>query len=145
MEVILCTGRSFSDQRIQHPPPHRVLTIGLTRPREELYHRVDERIDAMFSSGLLEEVRSLLDQGYQPDLPTFSAIGYREAAAILQSEMSIEEAKASMRRQTRAFVRRQANWFKTGDPSISWFEVGRADTVDRISNYIGAWLVEAEQ
>ena len=55
-----------------------------------------------------------------------SAIGYRECVAVLRGEMSLEAAKIQMRRLTRVFVRRQANWFKAGDPSIHWFESGKA-------------------
>ncbi len=79
----------------------------------------------MFARGLLDEVQSLIEKGYSPDLPSMSAIGYREAAAVLRGEMTIEEAKAQMKRLTRIFVRRQANWFKETDPSIRWFEAGR--------------------
>jgi len=101
LEVIFSTGRRFSAQRGQVDSPYRLLTIGLIRPRLELYTRLDARIEAMFASGLMDEVRSLLAQGYSPDLPTMSAIGYRECAAVLRGEMSLEDAKVRMRRLTR--------------------------------------------
>ena len=101
------------------PRPGRSL-----RPRPELYARVDTRIEAMFAAGLLNEVRNLLAKGYSPDLPTMSAIGYRECALVLQGMMSLEDAKMQMRRLTRIFVRRQANWFKAQDAEIHWFEAG---------------------
>jgi tRNA dimethylallyltransferase len=142
LEVILTSGKPFSEQRAQRSPPYRTLTIGLLRPRAELYQRVDERIEAMFTSGLLEEVQTLLEKGYSSDLPTLSAIGYREAAAVLRGEMSEAEAKASMRRLTRAFVRRQANWFKADDPSITWIEVGDRGVTEWVQAIIQAWLVE---
>jgi len=110
--------------------PYRLLTIGLIRPRPELYARVDARIEAMFAAGLMDEVRSLRSRGYSPDLPTMSAIGYRECAAVLRGEMSLEEAKVRMRRLTRVFVRRQANWFKSEDAEIKWFEVGEGKMVE---------------
>jgi len=124
LEVIFSTGCRFFDQRGQGESPYNNLTIGLNRPRPELYSRVDARIETMFAAGLLDEVRSLLAQGYSPDLPTMSAIGYRECAAVLRGEMSLEEAKVQMRRMTRVFVRRQANWFKAQDAEIKWFEAG---------------------
>ena len=123
LEVIMRTGKRFSEQRGQGDSPYRLITIGLTRPRAELYERVDQRIDVMFANGFLEEVRALLAQGYSPSLPTMSAIGYREAVRVIQGEWSEEEAKAEMRRATRVFVRRQANWFKESDPGIKWFRV----------------------
>jgi tRNA dimethylallyltransferase len=142
LEVIFSTGRRFSDQRGQSESPYRLLTIGLIRPRPELYARLDARIEAMFASGLLGEVRSLLAQGYSPDLPTMSAIGYRECAAVLRGELSLEEAKVRMRRLTRVFVRRQANWFKAQDPEIHWYEAGEG-TMNEIEKEIRVFLKES--
>jgi tRNA dimethylallyltransferase len=123
LEVILITGRKFSEQRGQVDSPYHLITVGLTRPRPELYQRVDERIDAMFANGLVDEVKSLLEKGYSPTLPSMSAIGYRECIRVVNDEWSIEQAKTEMRRVTRIFVRRQANWFKESDPNIMWFKV----------------------
>jgi len=142
LEVIFSTGRRFSDQRGQADSPFRLLTIGLIRPRPELYARVDARIEAMFAAGLLDEVRSLRSRGYSPDLPTMSAIGYRECAAVLRGEMSLEDAKMRMRRLTRVFVRRQANWFKREDEQIHWFEAGEG-MLDEIENEIRGFLEES--
>jgi tRNA dimethylallyltransferase len=139
LEVILSSGHRFSDQRRQSESPYRLMTIGLSRPRPELYARVDDRIEAMFAAGLLDEVCSLLARGYSPDLPTMSAIGYRECAAVLRDEMSLEEAKVRMRRLTRDFVRRQANWFKVEDQEIQWFEAEEANT-DQLERLIRAFL-----
>lgn len=127
LEVIHLTGRKFSEQRAQTESPYRLLTIGLTRPRPELYARIDARIEAMFAAGLLDEVRSLLAQGYAPSLPSMSGIGYRQCCRVLAGEWTVEQAKAEMRRLTRVFVRRQANWFKPNDPLIHWFEAGKVD------------------
>jgi tRNA dimethylallyltransferase len=86
-----------------------------------LYQRVDERIEKMFADGLLDEVRGLLNQGYSPTLPSMSAIGYRECVSVVQGHLTTEQAQAEMKRITRVFVRRQANWFKESDPTIRWF------------------------
>jgi tRNA dimethylallyltransferase len=122
LEVILTTGRKFSEQRGQVESPYHLITIGLTRPRTELYERVDQRIDAMFVNGLVDEVKGLLAR-YSPTLPSMSAIGYRECVRVVNDEWSVEQAKVEMRRVTRNFVRRQANWFKESDPDIMWFKV----------------------
>ncbi|MEJ5224591.1 MAG: tRNA (adenosine(37)-N6)-dimethylallyltransferase MiaA [Anaerolineales bacterium] len=135
LEVIFSTGRRFSDQRSQTDSPYRLLTLGLTRPRPELYARIDARIEKMFADGLLDETRRLLERGYTPDLPAMSAIGYREAAAVLRGEMSLDEAIVQMKRLTRMFVRRQANWFKENDPAITWF---RAEP--GVVEAMAAWL-----
>jgi tRNA dimethylallyltransferase len=130
LEVILTTGRKFSAQRGQVESPYQLTTIGLIRPREELYRRVDERIDLMFANGFLEEVRELLAKGYSPSLPSMSAIGYREAVRVAQAEWSEDQAKVEMRRMTRIFVRRQSNWFKESDPQIRWFHPNEKEEVE---------------
>jgi tRNA dimethylallyltransferase len=121
LEVIFTTGRKFSAQRGQGDSPYQLITVGLNRPRVELYQRVDERIEKMFADGLLDEVRGLLNQGYSPTLPSMSAIGYRECVSVVQGHLTTEQAQAEMKRITRVFVRRQANWFKESDPTIRWF------------------------
>lgn len=123
LEVILSTGRKFSEQRGQSDSPYHLITIGLTRPREELYQRVDLRIDAMFANGFVDEVKGLLEKGFAADLPSMSAIGYRECVKVINGELTVEQAKVEMRRVTRVFVRRQANWFKESDPGIQWFQM----------------------
>jgi tRNA dimethylallyltransferase len=134
LEVILTTGRRFSEQRGQSESPYHLITIGLTRPRAELYERVDQRIDAMFANGFLDEVKSLLANGYSPALPTMSAIGYRECIRVINGEINEEQAKVEIRRATRIFVRRQANWFKESDPQIKWFRV-ESGVVEEIQKY----------
>jgi len=136
LEVIFTTGRPFSQLRRRKETPYNLLSIGLKRSREELYQRVDERIEAMFESGFLKEVEGLLAKGYSPELPTMSAIGYRECVRVIKGELNVEQAKVEMRRVTRVFVRRQANWFKEDDPDIHWFRSGQEDTLNLIENLI---------
>jgi tRNA dimethylallyltransferase len=135
LEVILTTGRKFSEQRGQGESPYQLITVGLIRPRPELYERVDKRIDMMFANGFLDEVKDLLAKGYSPSLPTMSAIGYRECIRVLNRELNEEQATAEIRRATRIFVRRQANWFKESDPNIQWFQV-KEGVVEEIDAYI---------
>ena len=137
LEVIMTTGRKFSEQRGQTESPYHLITTGLTRPRAELYERVDRRIEMMFANGFLDEVKSLLAKGYSPSLPTMSAIGYRECIRVIKGELSEEQAKAEIRRATRIFVRRQANWFKESDPNIKWFRV-EDRVIEKIESYIRA-------
>jgi tRNA dimethylallyltransferase len=139
LEVIFSTGQRFSEQRTRYPPPYESLLLGLSRPREVLYKRIDARIHVMLEGGLIEEVRELLGKGYSTDLPALSAIGYQEISAYLQGRMTLEEAESQMRRNTRIFVRRQANWFKLSDPQILWFNVDE-NTVSRLESKILAWL-----
>lgn len=145
LEVTLCTGRRFSEQRRQNASPYSLMIIGLTRPRGELYARIDARIDAMIASGFIEEVRRLLERGYCPNLPTMSAIGYREIAAYIRGEMSLEDAIVQMKQFTRRYVRQQGAWFGAGNPGIHWFEV-HAGTAAEIEQYIlsgDGWIAPA--
>ena len=144
LEVILTTGRKFSEQRRQGPSLYDLITIGLIRPRPELYARIDERIEAMFKAGLLDEVKALLAKGYSRELPTMSAIGYRESIRMIEGEWSLEEAKIAMRRATRAFVRRQANWFKESDPNIKWF-TAQMGVEKEIDEYLQAVIAASKR
>jgi tRNA dimethylallyltransferase len=141
LEVHETTGRPASDQRRRQPPPWRALRLGLTLPRDELYARIDSRIDAMLEAGLVEEVQGLLARGYSPDLPAMSAIGYKQIILHLQGKMTLEEAVAAMRRATRVFVRRQANWFKTDDPRIHWLNAA-PDVAAGAQRLVTRWLAE---
>jgi tRNA dimethylallyltransferase len=131
LEVVFRTGRLFSSQRQRSASPYSLITIGLIRPRAELYQRVDQRIEAMIEAGLVEEVQNLLAQGYPPDLPALSAIGYREIVAYLRGRLTLTEAVMLIKRLTRRYVRQQSNWFREGDPTIHWFDLsaGNEDEV----------------
>jgi len=138
LEIYELTGKPPSAFRSKTGSPYNTLRIGLTLPRAELYHRIDRRIDQMLADGWMEEVRRLLEQG-PPDRSVFSAIGYSELAACLQNEISFEEAVTRIRRTTRVFVRRQANWFKLDDPSVHWLAAGPA-AADQAAALIETWL-----
>jgi len=135
LEVIFTSGQKFSTQQGSSTSSFNLITLGLKRPRPELYARIDERIEKMFEEGLLLEVQHLLSRGYLHELPSLSAIGYREAIAVLQNKMTVEEAKIQMKRITRVFVRRQGNWFKEQDQQIQWFDMN-GDTFRAAEVYI---------
>jgi tRNA dimethylallyltransferase len=141
LEVIFGTGKRFSEQRGSGEPLFRCLQLGFNRPRAELYERIDARIDGMLRAGLVKEVEELLKQGYSPDLPTLSAIGYKEIIAYLQGRVTLEESVAQIKRATRIFVRRQANWFKPDDPEIHWFYPGN-QALPEILRVIEDWRLK---
>lgn len=123
LEVIEATGVPISEQQTRHPPPYPIVQIGLTLPRPLLYTRVDARIDQMIERGLVEEVRGLVARGYSSRLPAMTSLGYREIGMYLRGEVSFEEALVLLRKNTRKFVRHQANWFQPTNPHIHWFDL----------------------
>ncbi len=131
LEVIFTTGKRFSAQRLKDGPAFDYWVIGLTMDRDQLFKRVDNRIEEMFTRGLVDEVKILMTKGYGSDLPSMSAIGYREVIRYLKGEIDLEEAKVLMRKGTRKFIRRQANWFKASDQGIHWYSMD-TDPVDMI-------------
>ncbi len=142
VEMYELTGAPASSQRRASPPPYRTLRLGLTLPRPELYARIDRRIDEMLEVGLVAEVQRLLDRGIPVDHPPLSAIGYRQIGEHLLGRRSLASTVAEMRRLTRQFVRRQANWFKTGDSRIEWHDA--MPGVERmLTDRILSWMDEA--
>jgi tRNA dimethylallyltransferase len=143
LEVMFTTGITFSSQYKKSGNNYSYLLIGLRRDREELYQRIDNRIDSMIKNGLIEEIDGLLMKGNPVDLSAFSAIGYSQIISYLQGKISLEEAVRLIKRQSRIFVRRQSNWFKENDNSIHWFNAGQADILQNVLSTIGdssSWI-----
>ncbi len=124
LEVCLTTGQPISELQGRHPPSYRVYQVGVTRPRAELYARIDARVDRMIADGLMDEVRRLAGAGYGWNLPAMTGLGYRQIGRYSRGEIEIVEAVALIKRDTRRFVRQQYNWFRLDDPSIRWVDPG---------------------
>ena len=122
LEVIFKTGRRFSESRTKSESPFEILTLGLQWERQELYQRIDNRIEQMLGDGFEDEVRGLVSQGYKNALLKMGVISYTEMISYLDGEISLEEAVMLIKRNTRKYVRRQANWFKPTDPEINWLD-----------------------
>jgi tRNA dimethylallyltransferase len=118
LEVKLSTGRSILDFRTQEKKqrPFNIEKIGLQLPKEELHRRIDERVDKMMDSGLLEEVKELLP--YR-DLNALRTVGYTELFDHLDGKLSLEQAVDAIKKNTRHYAKRQMTWFKKDD-SIRW-------------------------
>jgi tRNA dimethylallyltransferase len=125
LEVYHQTGLPISQQQRKSPPAYHILQVGLTMSRELLYERVDRRIDQMMALGLLAEVRRLVEAGYDWDKPAMLGLGYRQIGQHLRGEVSLEEAVALIKKETRRFIRQQYNWFRLADECIYWFDVGQ--------------------
>lgn len=139
LEIASITGMRPSEVRHRSPLAFPVLKIGLRMPRKDLYARLDARTDAMLASGWVDEVRRLLETGVGSASPAMSAIGYRTLAEYLDGGVSLEQAVAEIRRANRAFVRRQANWFKASDASIWWFD-SHPEAEAEIEEAIRGWM-----
>ncbi len=112
LEVFLISGEPISAQQVRQPPPYRLRTIWLTRPREELYARADARIDAMLAAGLVEEMAGLLARGYGWELPALSSLGYLQFRPYLDGKATLAECIERLKFDTHAFIRRQGAWFR---------------------------------
>lgn len=121
IEIHELTGKPASEFRKRHRFEKRrydALKIGLTLEREELYRRIDARVDRMIAAGLVEEVRGLLAR-HGASCQPFSAVGYREIVAHLRGEVELPEAIRLTKQMSRNFAKRQLTWFRA-DPEIRW-------------------------
>ncbi|HEX6292860.1 MAG TPA: tRNA (adenosine(37)-N6)-dimethylallyltransferase MiaA [Herpetosiphonaceae bacterium] len=112
LEVYEITGIPISTQQTRQPPPYRITTLWLTLDRATLYRRIDQRVDAMIAAGLVDEVRALLDRGYDWSLPALSSLGYKELRPWFEGSAPLEECIQRLKFNTHAFVRKQDMWFK---------------------------------
>ncbi|PKO21765.1 MAG: tRNA (adenosine(37)-N6)-dimethylallyltransferase MiaA [Chloroflexi bacterium HGW-Chloroflexi-1] len=124
LEVCLVSGQPISELQRKTPPPYRILQIGVTRPRPELYARIDARINRMIADGLVAEVERLVAAGYDWQLPAMSGLGYRQIGQHLRGEIGLDDAVALIKQQTRRFVQQQYTWFRLDDPAIYWVDPG---------------------
>lgn len=142
LEVYLETGTPISILQRKKPPPYRMMTIGLKMERDALYQRADYRVDLMIESGFVDEVRTLLTMGYNRDLRSMSALGYREVAQHLLDDLPIEEAVQLIKFSTHNFIRRQEVWFRGHDNGILWHNIEELDRKQLIDD-IAQWMQES--
>ena len=103
-------------------PPFQTRIIGLTTQRQELYRRIDSRVDEMIERGLVDEVRQLIERGYDAALPAMSGIGYKQIALFLSRELPLEDAVRQTKFETHRLARHQYSWFRLKDVRIGWFD-----------------------
>ncbi|MCX5757005.1 MAG: tRNA (adenosine(37)-N6)-dimethylallyltransferase MiaA, partial [Candidatus Hydrogenedentes bacterium] len=122
LEVHEIAGRPLSVLHREHRAirePLDALWVALEYPRDELYARIDARLDAMIAQGFVHEVQDLLDRGYLPHIERLRCLGYRELAAHLLGETTLDEAVALIKRNTRRYAKRQLSWFRH-EPQVQW-------------------------
>jgi tRNA dimethylallyltransferase len=139
LEVYLETGTPISILQRKKPPLYRILTYGLTMEREALYERADKRVDRMVEAGFVEEVRRLLEMGYDRKLPSMTGLGYLEMVAHLLGEMTLEEAITRTKFATHNFIRRQYVWFRGHDNGIIWHNADNLE-IEALIQKSAHWL-----
>jgi tRNA dimethylallyltransferase len=122
---------------------YRVLKLGLMPGRDLLKDKLNQRAEWMFSNGLVEETRKLLDGGVPPDSRAMTSLGYRQAVALLQSELTLSEAITECQARTRQYAKRQLTWFRA-DPAVQWLTgFGSEDeVVERACATVEQWLAD---
>ena len=131
LEICLMTGKTYTSfrKREKKQRPFRIVKIGLNRPREELYDRINQRVDQMMQQGLLEEAKALYPMRQMNALNT---VGYKELFDYLDGRWPLEEAVERIKGNTRRYARKQLTWYKK-DPQIRWFH---PDEKEQIISYI---------
>ena len=121
IQIFLETGKPKSQQveEQEHKPIYDVTFVGLTRDREELYELINKRVDVMFDLGLLDEVKALMEK-YPHDLRSFQAIGYKEIIDGLNNNMSLEDIKELIKKNSRNYAKRQFTYFNH-QLNVNWF------------------------
>lgn len=132
LEVMAATGKPLSQFIKAHrfqDAPYAVLKLGLTRPREELYRRIELRVELMLEAGWLDEIEGLLER-YPPTLKPLQALGYRHLINYLTGRWSWDEALTLLTRDTRRYAKRQFTWFGS-DPEVRWFHPDQVEDMAR--------------
>lgn len=135
LEVTKLTGQPFSKMKSSQEPLYDVLEIGLRVDRKDLYGRIDNRVDEMIGTGLVDEVRSLKDK-YGCEIDAMTGIGYRQVCEFLSGEEKLADAIEHIKRDTRHYAKRQMTWFKRNE-RIQWIE---PDDTERAGELVKIFL-----
>ena len=145
LEYHYLTGQKFSEHNAEQKEketPYDAAVIILNMDREKLYERIELRIDLMMQEGLLEEVKSLLDKGYTPDLVSMQGIGYKEFIPYFNGECTLEEAVTQLKTNTRRFAKRQLTWFRRQIEGL-WVDMDQSDG-DKVMENVLDYLKQKE-
>jgi tRNA dimethylallyltransferase len=127
LEICLMTGKTYTSfrKREKRQRPFSIVKIGLNRPREELYDRINRRVDQMMADGLLEEAKALYPKRH---LNALNTVGYKELFDYIDGRWPLEEAVERIKGNTRRYARKQLTWFKK-DENIRWFHPDETETI----------------
>ena len=140
LEVFEQTGVTMSEYQRRHDfskvtPRYRARLVGLRPPRQQLYARIDARVEQMIAAGLVQEVRRLRAAGYTPPLRSQQAIGYAELHRHLAGELDLEIAAQLTQRNTRHYARRQLSWYRP-EEGVVWYGARSEVPVDDLSRFL---------
>jgi tRNA dimethylallyltransferase len=144
LEVCQTTGVPFSQMQNKQTPDFNTIIIGLTTSREDLYRRIDLRIDKMIEQGLVAEVKGLLDRGYGLDFPAMSSLGYQQIGQFLYGKLTLDDAVQQIKYETHRFARHQYAWFRANDKRIHWFDV-RQDFMAQATKLVKDFALRTER
>ena len=140
LEVYELTGEAFSIQQNKTENTYNLAVVGLYLERLELYQRIDMRVDTMLQNGLVEEVQTLREKGYDLSFNSMQALGYKQAFNYLEGFISREQMAEEIKRETRRYAKRQYTWFNK-DKRIYWINVleypNEEELTEKISVYLG--------
>jgi len=130
LEVCMTTGKPFSSQRMNQPKKRDfdILRIGLNLPREELFNRINQRVDQMMASGLLDEAKKYLSFRH---LNALNTVGYKELFTYLNGNVTIERAIENIKTNTRRYAKRQLTWFNR-DKELNWFAPPEVEEIKKL-------------
>lgn len=133
LEVWELTGIPFSRQQMptEQDGPYDLRLYAMDLPRDTLYARIDQRVDAMLAQGLVDEVKGLLNRGVKPEAQAMQGLGYKELVPVIMGETPLEEAVDTLKRRTRNYAKRQLTWFNR-DQRIHWLK--RADELNTLED-----------
>lgn len=134
VEICRSTGKTYTSFRTSKKKerPFRIIKIGLTREREELYERIDRRVEQMIDQGLIKEARSVYPKR---SLNSLNTVGYKELFEHFDGKTTLDEAIFKIKCNTHKYCRKQLTWFKR-DPMMRWFS---PENIEEIINYIKAF------
>lgn len=115
------------------PPKHNFILLGLRMDREKLYDRINKRVDLMIEKGLIDEVRKLVELGYDKSTVAMQGIGYKEILGYLKGETSLDDAIYIIKRNTRRYAKRQITWFKRLE-NVHWIDVDKHNEIEILEN-----------
>ncbi|WP_352417905.1 tRNA (adenosine(37)-N6)-dimethylallyltransferase MiaA [Proteiniborus sp.] len=144
LEIFHETGKPMSyfykDFRKENDK-YNVVFLGITMDRDKLYERINRRVNIMIESGLIEEIKKLLDMGYNEDLVSMQGLGYKEIIRYIKGNLTLAQAIEILKRDSRRFAKRQLTWFRRNE-NIKWIKIDSFCNSEELIEYIVKYLEE---